>query len=86
MTYRGAWARIERTENGWIVRGTDDTRKGSWVFEDEPEEPATNVGPGYARSLVSALWQVAECLNAGGSRYDPERINITTRRGDKAVT
>ncbi len=84
MSYCGARSRIERTENGWVVWGTDGDGVGKWVFEDDPGEPATNLGPGFARSLTEAMWQVVECLAASGSRYDHERINIGTRRGDKS--
>lgn len=80
MTYCGARAWVERTENGWIVVGTDgDGSSRRWVFTDKDDDT------GEVFSLQEALWQVVECLDAIGSRYDRERISITMRRGDKYV-
>lgn len=88
MTYPVVWAKIERADNGWIVRGPCEpsAEVGSTppdtveVFADLPDDC------GEILSLAEALWAVAGVLAATGSRYDAQRIHIETRPGDKHDT
>lgn len=80
LTYPGAWTSIQRTENGWVVAGPTGQEfppSSQYVFEDSHEEG------GDRRSLSLALWQAIEFLQAHGSRYDKERVNIVLEPGDK---
>lgn len=80
LTYPGAWTSIQRTENGWVVAGPTGQEfppASQYVFEDSHEEG------GDRRSLSLALWQAIEFLQAHGSRYDKERVNIVLEPGDK---
>ena len=80
MTYPGAWAKIERVDNGWIVRGPGEPLEDETVPEVIEVYQDPEAGEELS-SLQDALWAVVEFLSAGGSKHDPERIFITTRTG-----
>lgn len=83
MTYTGAWAKIERVDNGWIVHGpgtsveTNTQPEVLTVYQDphDGEIPGDEVV-----SLEKALWMVVQFLSMEGSKHDPERIWITTHK------
>lgn len=64
---------ITKMNNGFVLEAVDS--------EGEPE--VCEVYEGYRDALARLLREAVEYLGEGGSRYDPDRIHIDLRPGDK---
>lgn len=73
--------RVERAENGYVLRFDDLDDVG-----DEIIEHVLVIGESDKDKLQAGeelLWWIMDFFSFGGSRYDKQRLHIARRRGDK---